>query len=184
MCGSADVPDNLNMTVLREKVEGWMKTAVDKPLYASIQYGKDSSCHLRAQELIPKAWGIRASEFAYADGPEFIQAAADKLARATANLTLLVQYRGDVGIKGPTTTFANHVALIVAAGKTTTNHWYCVVYDPDVDATQQSKDAWAVHSQGLSLTQDLKAKGVLEKMVLGEAGGLGPLFRYYYVPTC
>ena len=68
-----------------------------------------------------------------------------------------------------------HWLLLIECGQT-----FCVVYDPDVTATKESWAAWEACTKNVPLDEKPAKREVLETMILGKNGNLGPLIRYYH----
>ena len=73
-----------------------------------------------------------------------------------------------------------HCVVLVASGIDHKGKKFCVVFDPDVTATEKSRDKWLNLPPNVKDQDQPADDSVIETMILGEGDHLGPLVRYYY----
>ncbi len=188
-------PPGYDFTDLRKKVVVWVERPITD-LNDCLQWGT-SNCHTRALTLLPLAWNVSSrhldlttSTFAAVKGT--IDAVFDKPPGFKVVIFALRVRHGFAGASGgtfnsPGNPACTHTVLLVHRGTDDQRRQFYVIFDPDVTATQKSRDAWEKYKTLLSSSGGaLKTLGdpypVLVDMVLGgaEHPGLGPLFRYFY----
>jgi len=180
-CVSTKTPAGFNVNALRASLQAW--TSNDPTMTISDFVQTDGSgCFPRANQRIPKKWGVPATIVKYRDPyPAFVDDVIPKLSTKESNKPRLCTYqywKGDP-IQGPLSTFGMHWIVIIGAGKATNGRKFLVVFDPDGDATARSKKKWDPCRQ-LQFDVAPVAANVIESLVLGEGNKLGGLIRYFY----
>jgi hypothetical protein len=80
---------------------------------------------------------------------------------------------------------SHHVVILVAKGHDSEGDFY-VVFDPDINATEASQEAWtdALAGRKLANLSVPDQEALISTMLFDETGaGFGPLFRKYYIET-
>ncbi|MBT1064484.1 hypothetical protein KJY73_12920 [Bowmanella sp. Y26] len=143
---------------------------------------KTADCHDRALKFIPHYWDVRATEIEIRRGENLTQSAAASLAKKAFKEKVLV-YKTDGKFAGATSKFTGfHYVILLATGGDLKGRGFCVVFDPDVSATEKSREAWASCSKDADLDATKADERILKRMILGEGKDLGPLVRYFYGP--
>lgn len=145
----------------------------------------DSGCHARITETLPKKCG-------FSKTVKSLDATSFKLD------TVLASVGGENFKKEPkvvalrtTGQFAGadsakfgkgfHYVMLVASGKDHEGKTFCVVFDADVSCTPAAIQAWRECTGGVNPDPDATpTQAMLDKMIFGADGELGPLIRYYY----
>ena len=105
------------------------------------------------------------------------------LAKVSVNARRSVTVAFVAGATESRFTDTRHHVLLIGTGADIHNRPFCVVYDPDVTATQKSQQAWAA-CRGPKVDVNARASDtVVNQMVLGAGTELGGLVRYFY-PDC
>lgn len=74
-----------------------------------------------------------------------------------------------------------HHVMLVERGEDLKGKPFCVVFDADVSSTPAAILAWRECTGGVNPDPDATpTQAMLDRMILGAGGELGPLIRYYY----
>jgi hypothetical protein len=176
-----ETPDSFTqeeIDAIREKLKTW--TANPEMQIQHFIQAKDggADCFSRATEYIPKYWNVVKVGPVQALQGDLFTTAQKEFEKQPAygnKLRVVVIRVSEPGFAGSSgSRFGTfHFLLVIAA-----LHGYCVLYDPDVTATEWSRDAWAQFSGGIKLNEPA-SKGLIDTMVLGNGRRLGALVRYY-----
>jgi hypothetical protein len=181
MCDPTKTPDGYDVTALRAKLKTWFSRE-GVTLGDCIQW-KTADCQGRAQLLIPKKCNLLATTINQGlSGSDLIAEVATKLSTAAFDgRSKIGVYETNGRFAGATSKFTGfHYVLLVHADRDIKGRSFCVVFDPDVSATEKSRTAWA-NGTGTVLPDASKADQTLvDTMILGSGNDLGPLVRYYY----
>jgi hypothetical protein len=163
---------------VRKKLAAWIANDPTAKLQDFIQIDT-ADCHDRATKTIPQKWGVVQKPLVGAD--RLVTKATELLEKATFKGAPIVSLKAEAKWGGATRSrFGGfHYVLVIATGRSAENRAFCVVYDPDVTATDRSNKAWAKCGQGVDKTQPASS-AVIDKMILGKENKLGALVRYYY----
>jgi hypothetical protein len=180
MCDSTETPKGYDVGPLREKLAKWTGNPMN--LQDFIQVGT-ADCHDRAIITIPAKWGVLQTSLKISDlqpGETLVTRTAIELAKPSFK-PKIIAFCSDAKWGGATSTVFSgfHYVLFLATGADSDKKAFCVVYDPDVTATDKSTKAWASCSTGVDKTKPANA-AVLKTMVLGDGANLGALVRYHY----
>lgn len=176
MCGSTETPEGYNVGSLRDKLKEWIAKDSTATLEDFIQVDT-ADCHDRAIVTIPKRWGVLQKPLE--GGEKVVTRATELLAQPSFKPTIVSLKAGAKWGGATCSKFTGfHYVLVIATG-TSAKGRFCVVYDPDVTATERSGKAWAKCCQGVDKKKPASA-AVIQKMILGKDNKLGALVRYYY----
>lgn len=183
MCHSLTAPDGYDVTSVRTL----LRVAFGKPGLTNSDcfQWNDSGCHGRIVETLPKKCG-------FSKTVKSLDTASFKLDTVLASVGG-TNFKKEPKVVALRTTgrFAGadsakfgggfHYVMLIASGEDLKGKPFCVVFDADVSSTQAAIQAWRECTGGVNPEPDATpTQAMLDKMIFGAGGQLGPLIRYYY----
>jgi hypothetical protein len=194
MRGTTDTPEGYDVKPLREKLRGWI--AGGATLNDLVQIDTND-CYDRATKLIPDKWNVTQTTLNVQntqDESELLLRLEAQLAKPSfkpGGKVVVLNTRAGWGGAATSRFTGFHYVVIIAVGRDSRNGRFCVVYDPDVTATQRAKDKWGSCGQAAD-RKSPASEAIARCMVLGGQDGssgissdsddkhLGALIRYVY----
>lgn len=190
MCDCLKTPKDLQVKELRDMLSSWLSEE-SLSLKDCIQIEGSKDCYPRSHDWFPKKCNLCVTDKKPFKPAEFVSTDVCRSIGGTdfKKRPKVVALQTDGTFAGSTSVFKDNFHWVLLIHHEPKGKPYCVVYDPDVTATPKAKAMWNKCRDEHELKEaDLatvnsgseKFSSVVQKMILGDDNGLGPLIRYYY----